>query len=229
MSTGEDHMALFDAYLMDELSGQEKADFEHRLKADEAFKTAFDAYKQEVSMIRSLGIRQEMADIMAEVGKAKPRNLRFWLPVGIAAALALVLLAWPNKSPGPDELFDRHFEAYPNAISGRATPGSVDKALDLYDQRRYVEALEAMETLTPSDTVALYGAICQLALGNQKAALNKLREVTQRSVFYEAAVWYQGLGFLLADEPDSSRYYLEKVKTNDPNYKAAQEILKHLK
>ena len=97
----EEKIALFDAYSRNEMSLEDRADFERLLEKNEEFAADFEAYKllageivdsQEYAEIsRGLkGIHKDLYD------KKKPLLLRpkFLVPMGIAASIALIITIW---------------------------------------------------------------------------------------------------------------------------------------
>lgn len=224
MSTRDEHMDIYDAYQMGTLSEAEKQAFEKKLAEDEALKQDFERYKQEVALIGSLGIREEMKELM-ESKVEKKRNLKLFIPLGVAAALAIILLVLPKKALDNESLFRQHFDAYPNAVSIRDTPGDMSTAMNYYDRGEYAEALVVFERQPDTDAVFFYKSICQLALNSPMEALENLSSIDDQSGFYNASVWYKALGFLLLDMPDSTRFYLEHSDLEKRHQDAAEKIL----
>jgi len=226
MRNWDENIERFDAYHSGRLSPAEREAFEGQLADDETFKADFEAYISEVAVIKSLGIREEMGEVMSEARNSGKGRLMYFIPLGVAAVLTIVLLALPKKAANPEELFQQYFEPYPNAISGREVIGDIDKALNLYVVKEYEKAIAIFGQLAPTDTVNFYKSMSHLARGETKPALIGFRQITNESLFYEPTQWYSALGFLLAGESDSTRVYLTRITSKDVNYEAAQAILK---
>lgn len=99
--TEEEKIALFDAYLDNELSAQDGENFEQMLEKDIDFAAAFEAYKEMSNEIFDgasyVHFKTQMDDIHAslyEKKKRKPIILRpkFYVPISVAAGLALLLM-----------------------------------------------------------------------------------------------------------------------------------------
>lgn len=99
MMSEEEKIALFESYLMGELSGDELEDFESRLDQSPAFKASFKSHKALVESIEDGveygNIRTQLEDIhQKEVGKTKVINFKkpLILTLSIAASVAFILL-----------------------------------------------------------------------------------------------------------------------------------------
>ncbi|MCE7994660.1 MAG: hypothetical protein HEP71_21985 [Roseivirga sp.] len=229
MTIREQNIERYDAYLEGRLSADLEAGFEQRMAEDAELKLDFDKYKQEVFLIKSLGIRDELSDIMKkEPSVKKGISIKYLIPVRVAAALALVWLFLPSKTVEPDLLFDEYFTVYPNAITSRATEGDVYEALASYERREYKKAIGLFNDLADSDTVSFYRSLSQLELRLPEQAVSGLSSIERSSIFYNPSIWYRGLGFLLTDHRDSAIYYLRQVEKVGPNQEAAREILDQL-
>lgn len=232
MSAMDKHIDLFDAYERDLLSGPDREAFHERLTTDEKFKTAFEQYQHELKVIRAVSAGEEMRALMeaGEPKKEQPALMRYLIPMGVAAALALLFFVFaPDKQPSSPELFDEYFEAFPNLISARDNTDNLSEALRAYSQADFEAAIKSLQKITPkSDTVIFYRSISHLAMSESKEALQGLNRISAESPFYESALWYQGLAHLLLNQPDSVNYYLNKAGLNSTYGKNAQEIIKAL-
>lgn len=207
MSLREQNIDLYDAYLKGELSVDDNRKFDQRSRSNPEFSKDFMAYQEEVAVIKALGIREEMAELMAEEKPRARNKLRYLIPLGVAAALMAFVLFRP-VAPRHERLFQEYFEPYPNTISGRDVQEDLYEAINLYDREEYELALEKLATVESNDQVAFYTGICQLALDRPGPSIESLRAVSRSSVVYGAAQWYMALAFLKLDQPDSTRRYL---------------------
>ncbi len=225
MTIREQNIERFDAYLSGELTADQLSAFEEELKQNEAIKADFEAYKAEVNLIKTLGIRSEMGRVMERQAAKKRVSGRRWLiPVAVAAAVSLLVLFIPGK-PHHQTLFEESFAPFPNAISGRDFDGDLEQALNLYDRQKYQEALTHFKQMHESDTTAFYKGLSHLALSQPRPAIESLRAVNDEGLFAEPKVWYIGLSYLLLDEPDSSGFYLRQVQDLRQYADMAEKIL----
>lgn len=227
MRAREQNIDRFDAYLKGELSHKERSAFEKELDENEALKIDFEAYKVEVNLIKALGIREEMKSLMdlSEASENPMRKWRYLIPVGMAAALIFVLIFLPGGTTDNQLLFEKHFEPYPDAISGRNGEMDIEKAMSFYALKDYQMAIQAFNDLAESDTTHFYRGLSYLGIQEPIGALRDLGTITEGSLFYESAVWYKGLAFLLQDRGDSVVYYLNRTEINKPE---ARSIIKTL-
>ena len=223
-----ENLDRYEAYLKGKLSGREREGFESRLKTDPDFRAEFDKFREEVNIIRALGFREEAVELMDEkVAKGKSKGLvfrsRWWLPLGVAAAIMLWLL-WPAAVPKHSLVFDKYFMPYPNMIVGRDDTGDLYDALAEYDVGHFQSVIDALDKLPLSDTVRFYRAQSYLALGSTEEAISDLGGI-DRGIFYELSVWYTGLAFLKAGQVDSAKVYFIKIGPDDLKYRDANEVL----
>lgn len=225
MTTREQNIERFDAYLSGRLAEDQKVAFELELEQNEVLKRDFEAYEAEVTLIKTLGIRDEMAEVMDRQASKKESSVRRWLiPVAVAAAVVLLVLFIPGK-PDHKTLFNESFRPFPNAVSGRDFEGSLTEALNFYDRQKYEEAIDRFEKIPGSDTVTFYKGISHLALNQPRLAIESLSAVDDEGIFTGAIIWYLGLSHLLLDQPDSSAYYIRQVKDARQYAGKAAEIL----
>lgn len=227
MTIREQNIERFDAYVKGKLIGDDKALFEQELLEKEDLNADFKAYKAEVMLIKTLGIRDEMGQVMTSKSVTKKTGQRRWLiPLGVAAALVLVVLFIRREQADSNAMFEEYFRPYPNAVTSRADKSDIGKALSAYEEGEYNQAISLLTGMKQSDTVVYYSAVSHLALKNAKVALQEFNSIETESLFSEPSIWYKGLSFLLMEEKDSVSFYLKQIDVDNPNYKSAQEILK---
>lgn len=233
MSEKPDHSALFDDYLLDKLSTEDKSSFEKRLEDDKGFMLDFENHKEKVSLIRILGIREEMKSILeeADVPKIKKKgiSLRYIIPLAIAASITLFLVFRPTINVNNKALFEQYFELYPDAISGRDTSSEIHEAMLLYNEERHHEAIAAFEKLSTNDTINFYRSLSNLALKRPQAAIEGFNAIRDSSMFYVQSQWYKGLSFLLLKQPDSVLASFKNIKAESRYKNLSAEIVGQFK
>lgn len=105
------NIALFDRYLNNEMSGDEKLEFEQKLKEDESFQKEFEDYKGFIDIVAesaTYASTLEKLDIIHE--KLYPTNKRpfflrpgFYVPISLVAGIALLVMIF-NPEMGSDGL-----------------------------------------------------------------------------------------------------------------------------
>lgn len=225
MTIREQNIDRFDAYMAGRLSLDDKTAFERELKNNKTLNADFEAFKEEVNLTKTLGIRDEMSEIMERKATQKGfRPGRWFFPMAIAAAVLLLVLFIPAK-PDHKVLFEENFKPFPNAISGRDFEGDFNRALNFYDRQKYKEAVRLFTKMPMSDTVAFYKSMSHLALDQPRLAIQGLRLVDGDGLFSDAVDWYLGLSYLLLNQSDSAMYYMRQVEESGQYAQGAGKVL----
>lgn len=153
--TEEEKIALFDAYLANELALEDRADFERMLETNEAFNDEFMAYSLFSSQIAEGGeyknIRHKLEDIhgnlYGEKRQHKPLLLKpaFYIPLGIAAGIVLLITIvkpFSNVQNGDTAAHDVEYHELENNES--AVEEISDGADDQHEENPFIR--EAIDT-----------------------------------------------------------------------------------
>lgn len=178
----------------------------------------------------------------------KTRPKRRFLPFLLKIAASLLILIIPiyflfQTTSNPEQLFAQSFQAIPSAIpqSGidrgeHASQEAQHKALALYEQEKYSEAipvfesyLENQEANTP---VRFYYGISLLAEQKAHQSIEQFERVFQESTnhaYQRSAQWYQALAYLLLNQKQNARAILEELTQKDGDFhEEAQELIEQL-
>lgn len=230
MSPKEEVTQLFDNHQKGRLSSEEMQAFEDRMENDSVFAKSYQDHIQNVRIIKSIGIRDEMTEIMEKATlSTRSFKTRSLIPIGIAAALALTLLFLPRKSVDNHSLFEEYFTPYPNAITDRNSTGSFHDAMEYYTNQLYNASIKEFESLASNDTTRFYKGVSHLAIEEPQKALAEFRNISSNSMFQESVVWYKTLSFLLLNQTDSLHVNLKKIKIGSTHHKKSLEVIKELK
>ncbi len=243
-------------YARGQMSASEHTAFEKRLETDAAFAAEFSAWAAIYKGIQAEGDAQ-LERQLHELGKkllqneaAEPaantaRAVRFSLPrwaYAVAAALLLLLLAWPvyrsllpsrPAYAGNRALFEKHFHPLP--------PPEVRDAGDLawkeaYRQKIYPEAIAELEKLLADPAYAapsearLYLGLSYLEGGQGRKAIETLEQVSRDSYDHDDAQWYSALAYIIIDDVVHAKQVLEEIAGSpvNPHRLEAQEMLKEM-
>ena len=232
MSDSIENTDLFDRAHARQLSAEEKAGFNEKLKSDDDFKEAYEAHVKNINLIKAFSARDEIKHIIEESDTPKKKlfKIRYLIPTAVAAAVALTLIFLPQKAIDNQALFDQYFSPYPNVVTSRADESDLQDAMKLYSSRQFEEALIAFSKLEGTE-VLFYKSLSLLALGRGNEALPGFKSLRddQDNRFKEASSWYLGLSYLQIKDNDSAIRYLQLVEPTDSKYQDAKEILKALK
>ena len=103
----EEKIALFDAFLRNEMSDSDELDFLVLVDKSDDFSVEFEEYKAQSALIKSAEeygqIKTKLKGIHKEVHKPKKSifiQAKFWIPLAAAAVVAIIVMAVPNLMGG---------------------------------------------------------------------------------------------------------------------------------
>lgn len=245
MNMREEDYKLLDQYLQGELSEEQEAVFLERLSTDEDMAAELQLRQQMHTYLRTKAQQPGLEEVMQDLGniyfsaakeeaKIVPMTRRKWfVGIGIAAAIALVLLVWNPFAT--DNLYKAFADHPPLALVEKgATQDLAQQAELAYQNRDFAKAYSLLNELTDlsSKNVQL-----QLALGI--SALETGRTTKARQLFEELAEgnsalrnygrWYLALSYLKTEELAQAKKELLKLDNSDPAlYAKAAQLLKAL-
>ena len=229
------NLELIEAYFNEELSAEQKSEFELRITADPAFadETAFylsskQAAAAELGENRSRfkGIYQEYKQgNVAEVRKVAPLR-KLWPWVAAAAVLAGIILGRYTffQPVSPNELANRYIkENFQNlAVTMSAREDSVQTGLRLYNEGKGNEALKYFESIALRDSslsdVKKYAGIACLRLGQYDNAIQNFTRLENDKLFANPGKFYHALTLMKRNHPgdiDTAKQLLQQVVDQD--------------
>jgi tetratricopeptide (TPR) repeat protein len=252
MTNAEKDVEFIERYLDDNLSPEEKRDFEMRLAVDEGFETVFKTYKSLVNGIKYSGrkelhqkLKQYEDSLAIEEGLQKRfLGLRFnsFYTYSVAASVLLLIsftyIFIINQRTSANDIYSDYFQPYPNVVNPTTRGGEQvrdikEEAYRFYDMEEYEEAaiqFEKILILNQSDDILLYSANSYLALGKYDSAIAKLSILRELdSPFKTQSKWYLALSYLGKNDMGNAKKVLEELKGEKNSYsKKAENILKEL-
>lgn len=236
--------ALFDRYLNEELSLEERKNFEKRLTADADFQQDFALYQdlQQTLVHHFSAERQEFintltgarestsADTAREI-QPKKRRFGYW-SWAIAATILVVaglFLFTPSTPTYRDYAPTQHF-----SIDVRGENNTLlSKAAAVFNQADYSKALTYFDRLLAKDSTAVnlqyYKAVSLLELNQFQEADLLLTKITKGpSVFASNAQWMLALSQLKQGKYAAVKRQLQKITSDSPFYERAQQLLNAL-
>lgn len=252
---------LLKRYAQGRMPETERADFEHRLKTDAAFAEEVAVWaaiykgiqaegdRRLEEQLRDTGMKLMQAEQVAEL---KPpavntaQRTRFQIPrwaYAIAAALLLLLVAWPvyqNLRPSRPAfadnkaLFDHHFRLPP---APEVRDAHVSDWRAAYRNKDYSAAAAELEKLLadpdyPRRSEAnLYLGLSRLATGEGHQAIEAFRSVSPDSFDWEDAQWYSALAYIIVDDVVHAKQTLHEIsgRESHPHRQEAQNLLDAMK
>lgn len=249
MSDAEEEYQLIIKYLDGHLDEAEQHTFDQLMESSEEF-------RQEVAntetIIASLKVAdrakrfQDVKDAFEKLDstnrKTHPQNIRSTWMIGIAAAIALLLVGYfsffNNDTPANSkQLYAQYFEPFPVEAGGKRNSDQVVlKGIELYSQSKYAEAIPLLKELLINDTVAInriYLANAYLETNQFSEAEILLKEIPIEelsTVMDRYAAWYLSLSFIAQNKLEEAKKHLQSLSESNGYYQEeAIEILDSLK
>lgn len=169
----KDYNELIEAYLRDELQGEEKINFETQLSKDEALRNSFNLAKEVSLAFRHQELESKLEFVKSlekeqPISGAQKKNKWFWLMIPFIIALLVGIYLNNEKKPQPIpqhvSLFEvKNFDKYilhSTIRSPQSDKYSIEqkKAYGLYAAQSFKNAIPLLSDLwkNQTDTLALY-------------------------------------------------------------------------
>lgn len=237
----EERYILFGQYLENELSDEEKTNFEKQLSEDEELASAFETFKElNLHLANKFGnakdlkaYKQNLKSISKEHFKTKKPKVIAFKPwqYAIAASVAILvgLFVFQNINPS--------FEDYNNPEKAYFTErGDVNKNLkqaqDAFNAKNYKAAIpffEAILNSTKTPEIQYFYAVSLLENNQfQKAETNLMELKSGTSIYATKATWYLALSKLKQKDYKSCKEILSKIPDDFEDYDQVQQLLNEL-
>lgn len=241
-----------ESYLAGTMPPAERLRFEQALASDSSLAEEAELHKQLQDSLRGEKIHDFRAALQTvdrawENPAGKPnRSQRLNRILGpalaLAAALALLLVAWPFFAPDdrPDaseQVFAEYFEPYQmvlnqrSANEGAARAELLNLAITQYAEGRFAEAATAFQQLAQSEpsniAFQFYQALALLASGQAGEAIPVLQAVLDRPghLFSEQSRWYLALAHLKIGQEAEAKRLLEGIAPGQFRYAQSRMLL----
>ncbi len=237
----EERYIVFENYLSNELSDEEKTNFEKQLSGDPELASAFEIFKElNQHLENKFGNEQELKafkknlkSISKEHFKSKkPKvvGLKPW-QYAIAASVAILVGVFVFQNINPS------FEDYNNPEMATFTErGDVNESLklaqDAFNMKNYKAAIPHFETVlkeNKSPEIQYFYAVSLLEDNQfQKAETNLSELKSGTSIYKNKATWYLALSKLKLKDYDSCKAILLTIPDDFEDYDQVQELLNEL-
>lgn len=231
----------FESYLNNEMSAEERLDFESKLQDDTQFKESFELYKETTSFLENkfspetADFRKNLESISKEHswGEEKETKVISFKPwyYAVAASVAILFGTWVfTKDANPEYGdYDQHENA--SFVERSESNENLKNAQEFFNQKEYgkaVASFEKIENLTNPEYQYFY-AIALIETNDYIKAEMLLNEIQRGpSIYKNKAVWYSALSELKQKNLDECRSILRQIPEDSEDYDKAQELLKDL-
>ncbi|MBL6446306.1 hypothetical protein JMN32_08300 [Fulvivirga sp. 29W222] len=232
----KDYTDLIHRYLVGDMSPGEKNAFLKQVEKDQYLSEELDLMRDIRKGIELHG-HQRLKAILQDREKkhqAKPKPIIWKVAASLFIALGLgysIFQFYGHKG----DLYKEYYLPYPNVVNpiSRSAAPTTGDGITYYEQEQYSAALDKLlkqlKEEQDNDTVKFYLAQTYLALDKSADAITYLRQVEEKSRFYEPAQWYLALTHLKNENIKEARTQLKLIIASQSSYsKEASELLDQL-
>lgn len=213
-----------EAYLENQLSPEEKKNFELELAQNPALSLEWQQYRRvyaALKVFRHNDLVKEVQNLATQSPRLTRRQAVGWVS-GIAAGLLVLILSVYGfaQTYSNEAIFKRTFSPYPPLYGTLRSQTSDDlpvfiQGIEVYAEKKYEEAASIFRTI-PAENIFYEDGL--LFLANSLIAQNQYQEaieVLSKSPRQTPQVsWYKGLALLAAGETDSAQKTFEALIQN---------------
>ena len=237
----EERCILFDQYLANELSVEEKISFEKQLAEDQELASAFETFKElNLYLDNKFGNEQELKafkknlkSISKEHFKSKKSKVIGFSPwhYAVAASVAILvgLFVFQNINPSFDDYNNPEMATF---IERGDVNENLKLAQDAFNSKNYKSAIPSFEAVlngNKSPEIQYFYAVSLLEDNQfQKAETNLLELKSGTSIYKNKATWYLALSKLKQKDYDSCKAILLTIPDDFEDYDQVQELLNEL-
>ena len=237
----EEHYIVFENYISNELSTDEKTNFEKQLSEDKVLASAFEVYKElNLHLENKFGNEQELKafkknlkSISKEHFKTKKPKVVAFKPwqYAIAASVAILvgLFVFQNINPSFDDYNNPEMATF---IERGDVNENLKLAQDAFNAKNYKTAIpyfEAILKVNKSPEIQYFFAVSLLEDNQfQKAETNLSELKSGTSIYKNKATWYLALSKLKQKDYDSCKEILQTIPDDFEDYDQVQELLNEL-
>ena len=237
----EERYIVFDQYLQNELSVEEKTTFEKQLSEDQEFASAFEIFKElNLHLENKFGneaelksFKKNLKSISKEHFKTKKSKVVAFKPwqYAIAASVAVLvgLFVFQNINPSFDDYNNPEMATF---VERGDVNENLKLAQDAFNAKEFKTAIPHFEAILKekkSPEIQYFYAVSLLETNQfQKGETNLLELQSGTSIYATKATWYLALSKLKQKEYDSCKSILLTIPDDFEDYDQVQELLNEL-
>ena len=247
---------LIESYLANEMSADDRRQFEKQLEENTALKEELKLHEQMADVLKGEKIHQ-FRDVLKEVdkewkkptekkGEGKIVRMNFRRVLAIAASLALLIIAWQfffsnSNELNSDKLFADHFEPYQMILNQRSTSDDTHESTALLNTgiKQYaagdfagssIAFRQLMDAELSNISFQFYYALSLLGNNEPNNAIPVLEKImdTPEHLFLEQSRWYLALAYLQNNEKEKAVNILHKIKEGEYKFLEKEKLIQRL-
>jgi tetratricopeptide (TPR) repeat protein len=237
----EEHYIIFENYLSNELSAEEKINFEKQLAEDTELASAFEIFKElNLHLENKFGnemelkaFKKNLKSVSKEHFKAKKSKVVAFKPwqYTIAASVAVLvgLFVFQNINPSFDDYNNPEMATF---IERGDVNENLKLAQDAFNTKNYKTAIpyfEGVLKVNKTPEIQYFYAISLLEDNQFQKAESNLSELKSGTSIYKTkAAWYLALSKLKQKDYKSCKEILLTIPDDFEDYDQVQELLNEL-
>ena len=237
----EERYIIFENYLANELSAEEKTNFEKQLSQDKELASAFEIFKElHLHLENKFGneadlkaFKKNLKSISKEHFKTKKSKVIDFSPWYYAVAASVTILVglfvFQNINPSFDDYNNPEMATF---VERGDVNENLKLAQDSFNAKNYKTAIphfEAVLNSTKSPEIQYFYAVSLLEDNQfQKAETNLSELKSGTSIYKNKATWYLALSKLKQKDYDSCKAILQTIPDDFEDYDQVQELLNEL-
>ncbi|MDI9309577.1 MAG: hypothetical protein QM535_05130 [Limnohabitans sp.] len=238
----EEIYTVFESYLQNELSNEDKISLENQLKNDGDLSEKFKIYRENSDFLNqkfseeSINFKQNLQKISNEhfsQANQTTKVIRFqpW-KYAIAASITLFFGIWFLMQNDMPEYSDFSQHEVASFVERGTNDANLKAAQDAFNLKNYKEAVIELEAILKKENnveIKYFYAISLLEQNqfvNAEEYFNELKN--GNSVYKEKAVWYLALSQLKQKNKEECIKYLKQIPEGSEDYDNAQKLLNDL-
>ncbi len=245
----EDRYEIIEKYVNGELSAQELAAFEEKLKTDPDLASEVQLFRQAKESLtdhfqhegEEIALKETLAEVSMPYFKEEKKPVKalsltrryWWIAAGAAAAI-LVLLVF---QPWQGSLYDQYGQ-FPMAAfteQGATEGAELSEAQQAFNQGDYSIALEIFNAYLEQESnkddieIQFYSGLCHLALESYTQAETSFQAIHAGSSAYKnEGTWFLAITSLKQKEWERTRELLLQIPEESSRRSEAQRLLRKI-
>ncbi len=246
-----EYTVFIERFLRGEMSPEELNWFEKEIEGNQQLRNEIELHKkidlvlsdkELIELKNQLDLIHQEIEEVTENGHGAIRKIYrrvYYSAAALVVGVLIFTLYLTNRNFTTQKLLDRFYEPDVASVTFRGTDSNKDllaKAMDLYNNKEYGQAIEIFETILQEDKskigLNLYSGISHMEIQKYSAANERFRRIIDNkpNPFVESATWYLGMCYLFTENTDKALEQFETLVNTDGYYRRdAKRIIRRMK